>query len=128
MQITKSARHAVLVLLSACLLPATPLSFTVFTTPPPGVNSNGTIGFTYAGDMFVGSVYHSGLNSLYSTDLNGGNQQVFAPTVSIPGSPQRNILSPVRSAWAAFRRVTFTLGLPGASSTSRTMDRPQTHL
>ena len=64
---------------------ATSITFDVFTTPPAGVSSNGTIGFAFAGDMFVGTVYHSGSSILYSTDLNGGNQQVFAPGVSIPG-------------------------------------------
>jgi hypothetical protein len=39
---------------------------------------NNTIGFTYAGDKFVGSVYYGANNlQLYSTDLNGGNVQAF---------------------------------------------------
>ncbi len=69
----------------AAISSAASITLDVFTTTPAGVNSNGTIGFAFAGDMFVGTIYNSGLNTLYSTDLNGGNQQVFAPGVSIPG-------------------------------------------
>src|SRR4051794_31580342 len=37
-----------------------------------------TIGFTYAGDKFVGTVYTGPNNlQLYSTDLNGGSVQLF---------------------------------------------------
>jgi hypothetical protein len=37
-----------------------------------------TIGFTYAGDKFVGSVYFGANNNqLYSTNLTGGNVQMF---------------------------------------------------
>jgi hypothetical protein len=59
-----------------------------FTDPHP-LLSGGTIGFTYAGNKFVGSVQADGAgNVLYSTDLTGGNVQLFAPTVNIPsGSP-----------------------------------------
>jgi hypothetical protein len=60
------------------------LTLSVFTNPHPVV-SGGTIGFAYAGNKFVGSVQADGFNVLYSTDLTGGNVQVFAPTVSIPG-------------------------------------------
>jgi hypothetical protein len=39
---------------------------------------NNTIGFTYAGDKFVGSVYFGANNlQLYSTDLTGGTVQFF---------------------------------------------------
>ena len=63
-----------------------PVSFTTFTTPPPS-ETGGTIGFAYAGDKFVGSVQGDGFNILYSTDLVGGNRQVFAPTAFIaPGT------------------------------------------
>jgi hypothetical protein len=66
---------------------ALPLSPSIFTDPHPTL-SGGTIGFAFAGNKFVGSVQADGLNVLYSTDLVGGNVQVFAPTVSIPvGSP-----------------------------------------
>jgi hypothetical protein len=54
----------------------------VFTDPHP-VMTEGTIGFAYAGNKFVGSVQRDGTGALYSTDLNGGNVQVFAPTVSL---------------------------------------------
>jgi len=45
----------------------TPL--TSFTTPNlvPALNTRGAIGFTFAGNKFVGSVYSGG--QLYSTDL-----------------------------------------------------------
>src|SRR5215475_4549182 len=45
----------------------------------------GTIGFAFAGNKFVGSVQADGSHVLYQTDLNGGNVQLFAPTVTIPG-------------------------------------------
>lgn len=61
---------------------AAPLTFSVFTDPHPTM-SQGTIGFTYAGNKFVGSVQKDGTGALYSTDLNGGNVQVFAPSVSL---------------------------------------------
>jgi hypothetical protein len=59
---------------------------TVFTDPHP-VMIEGTIGFTYAGNKFVGSVLRDGTGALYSTDLTGGNVQVFAPGVSLLPSP-----------------------------------------
>ncbi len=47
---------------------------------------NATIGFTYAGDKFVGSVY-VGINNLqlYSTDLNGGSAQKFGAPLPTGG-------------------------------------------
>lgn len=57
----------------------------VFVNPHPVVSS-GTIGFTFAGTKFVGSVAGDGSGILYSTDLSGGNVQVFAPNVSLAGS------------------------------------------
>ncbi len=67
---------------------ATTVSFSVFADPHtnPGV-VGGTIGFTFAGDMFVGSVQRDGQNVLYATDLNGGNPRLFAPLVSISANP-----------------------------------------
>ena len=56
--------------------------FTVFTNPHP-VESGGSISIAYAGNKFVGSVQQDGTGALYSTDLNGGNVQLFAPTVSL---------------------------------------------
>jgi hypothetical protein len=65
---------------------STPAAVTlnVFTDPHPVV-SGGTIGFAYAGDKFVGSVQRDGTGVLYQTDLHGGNVQLFAPGVTIPG-------------------------------------------
>lgn len=47
------------------------------------LNNNDPIGFTYAGDKFVGSVYFgTNNNQLYQTDLTGGNVQKFGATIS----------------------------------------------
>ncbi len=51
------------------------ITLQTFTTPPAGA-TEGPIGFAYAGNKFVGSTYDS---HLYSTDLNGGNAQLFGP-------------------------------------------------
>jgi hypothetical protein len=56
------------------------VTFNIFTDPHPPM-TQGTVGFAYAGNKFVGSVLQNGTGSLYSTDLNGGNVQVFAPAV-----------------------------------------------
>ena len=96
------------VLIVGCLSIVQPdahaLTLNVFTNPHPTV-SGGTIGFAFAGDKFVGSVQADGLNVLYSTNLTGGNVQVFAPTVSIPGG------SPSSEHF-----VTSSLGLGGFPS------------
>ena len=48
------------------------------------LSNNATIGFSYAGDKFVGSVYFgTNNNQLYSTDLTGGGIQKFG--APIPG-------------------------------------------
>lgn len=48
------------------------------------LSNNATIGFAYAGDKFVGSVYFGpNNNQLYSTDLSGGNVQLFG--APLPG-------------------------------------------
>lgn len=48
------------------------------------LNNTSTIGFTYAGDKFVGSVYFGpNNNQLYQSDLNGKNLALFGPP--IPG-------------------------------------------
>jgi len=51
------------------------------------LGNTATIGFAYAGDKFVGSVYFgSNNNQLYSTDLNGGSVAKFgAPVASFSG-------------------------------------------
>jgi hypothetical protein len=97
-----------LALLGAALAgsPASALTLNTFTNPYTlsGLAPGGTIGFCYAGDMFVGSVYNSGTNILYSCDLNGGNLQHFASTVNIPGgNPEEHF-------------VTSSLGLGGFGS------------
>jgi len=67
------------------------LTLNVFTDPhvaatSAGFDGAGTIGFAFAGNKFVGTVQKDGTNVLYSTDLTGGNVQLFAPTVSLAGS------------------------------------------
>jgi len=62
---------------------AGPVTFTTFVTTSSldaVVGQSGVIGFAYAGDEFVGSLY-SGTNNLqlYSTNLTGGNVQVRCP-------------------------------------------------
>jgi len=47
------------------------------------LGNNATIGFAYAGDKFVGSVYFGANNNqLYSTNLLGGNVQMFGAPIS----------------------------------------------
>jgi hypothetical protein len=78
------------------------LTLSTFVNPHPPMCC-GTIGFSYIGDGFVGSVQTDGLGVLYRTDLNGGSVAVFAPTIAIPnnGSP------------ASEHFVTSSLGLGG---------------
>jgi hypothetical protein len=69
---------------------ASPLSFGDFVTSSSlnsTLGNNATIGFTYAGDKFVGSVYFgTNNNQLYSTDLTGANVQKFgAPIAGFSG-------------------------------------------
>ena len=50
------------------------------------VGQNNTIGFTYAGNKFVGSVYFGGNNlQLYSTDLTGGSVAKFGSPLPTGG-------------------------------------------
>jgi hypothetical protein len=63
--------------------PAFAITYAPFTTPP----SPGSVGFTYAGNKFVGSIAGNGTGLLYETDLFGGNVQVFAPTVNLANAP-----------------------------------------
>jgi hypothetical protein len=70
-----------------CFLASAPafcagIVFSVFTDPHP-VESGGSISISYAGNKFVGSVQQDGTGALYSTNLTGGNVQLFAPTVSL---------------------------------------------
>lgn len=47
------------------------------------LSNNATIGFAYAGDKFVGSVYFGANNNqLYSTNLTGGNVQKFGTPIA----------------------------------------------
>jgi hypothetical protein len=47
------------------------------------LSNNATIGFSYAGDKFVGSVYYGANNNqLYQTDLTGGNVRTFGSAIS----------------------------------------------
>jgi hypothetical protein len=53
---------------------------------------NSTIGFTYAGNKFVGSVYYGPNNAqLYSTNLTGGNVEQFG--TPIPGATGEVVLA-----------------------------------
>lgn len=51
------------------------------------LGQDNTIGFNYAGNEFVGSVYFGANNlQLYSTNLSGGNVQKFGDPLSVAGS------------------------------------------
>ncbi|MDQ2735941.1 MAG: hypothetical protein M3Y55_13360, partial [Pseudomonadota bacterium] len=89
MRFTLSTSAAVL---SAALwvAPAHALTFSDFVTGAAldaALGQNQTIGFTYAGNKFVGSVYFgTNNNQLYSTDLTGGSVQTFgAPIAGFSG-------------------------------------------
>jgi hypothetical protein len=66
------------------------VNLTVFTNPhqiltPPGWSAKpGTIGFCFAGDKFVGSVYTSGPDCLYECDLNGVPKPLSGVPYDIP--------------------------------------------
>ena len=81
-------------------------AYAVPVTFDPFVSSTGgsPIGFTYAGNKFVGSNYFN--NQLYQTDLNGGNLQAF-------GSPL-----PFSSGSVGEAYVSSSLGLGGFGSSS----------
>jgi hypothetical protein len=69
--------------------PAFAITYSVFTTTPaPGSTqpTPGSVGWTYAGNKFVGTIDGNGTGLLYSTDLSGGNVQLFAPTVNLSQS------------------------------------------
>ncbi len=73
---------------------AAPINFSTFTNPhPPMPVAAGTVGFTYAGNKFVGTVLGTGAGLIYSTNLTGGNVQVFAPTVSLTSSTQEHFVA-----------------------------------
>ncbi|HEY2865202.1 MAG TPA: PEP-CTERM sorting domain-containing protein [Casimicrobiaceae bacterium] len=85
MNILRAARVPVAVAAIAwATMAQSSLVLNVFTNPHP-VLGGGTIGFSYVGDGFVGSVQADGTgNVLYRTDLTGGSVSIFAPTVNIP--------------------------------------------
>jgi hypothetical protein len=64
----------------ALLARAQTLTLSKFADPntAPSLANRGAIGFTYAGNKFVGSVYSGG--QLYSTDLTGNNVMLFGPS------------------------------------------------
>ena len=79
---------AIKILVGACALaiatlgaPAHAITFTTFVDGSDltaTLNNHSTIGFAYAGDKFVGSVYFGASNNqLYSANLAGGNVQKF---------------------------------------------------
>ena len=68
------------------------VTFNIFTDPHPTL-SQGTVGFAYAGNKFVGSTLQNGTGSLYSTDLNGGNVQPFAPGVSLTSTTAEHFVA-----------------------------------
>ena len=48
---------------------ASAVTLSTFVSSPPG----SPVGFTYAGNKFVGTVLGDGTNILYQTDLSGGS-------------------------------------------------------
>lgn len=81
-----TSRTQVLVAIALALTSANPalaITYAPFTAPP----SPGSVGFTYAGNKFVGSIAGNGTGLLYQSDLLGGNVQIFAPTVNLANAP-----------------------------------------
>lgn len=68
--------------------PASAITFSTFVSGgdiAAVLGQNNTIGFAYAGDKFVGSVYFGANNGqLYATDLDGTNVRKFG--TPIPGA------------------------------------------
>ncbi|HMC17177.1 MAG TPA: PEP-CTERM sorting domain-containing protein [Albitalea sp.] len=77
----KSFAGACALAISALGAPAHAITFTTFVSGSDlsaTLANTSTIGFAYAGDKFVGSVYFGANNNqLYSTNLSGGNVQKF---------------------------------------------------
>jgi hypothetical protein len=97
---------AIVALLS---LPAHAIGYSDFVTQSAlssALSNSSTIGFAYAGNKFVGSVYFgSNNNQLYSTDLSGGNVQKFgAPIAGFLGENYVTASLGV-GAWGAQRDV-----------------------
>ncbi len=93
--LSRARRSALAALAGAALVAAVGgpaaagITFTTFVTSGQIAGVEGqsqTIGFNYAGNKFVGSVY-SGINNLqlYQTDLTGGNVQLFGSPLPTGG-------------------------------------------
>jgi hypothetical protein len=80
-----AALVGLLTLVSGGSASADTIGFSTFVTQAnifAAEGQNNTIGFTYAGNEFVGSVYFGGNNlQLYSTNLTGGNVQQFGSPI-----------------------------------------------
>jgi len=93
--IARSSAELVTAITLACLSPmaaAAGVSFTTFTSAADiflAEGQNNTIGITYAGNKFVGSVYFGANNlQLFQTDLAGNNASLFgAPMPTGGGEP-----------------------------------------
>ena len=82
----KSILGALCLALAAIASPAHAITFNTFVSGSDlntTLGNQATIGFAYAGDKFVGSVYDgTNNNQLYSTNLTGGNVTKFGAPVS----------------------------------------------
>jgi hypothetical protein len=82
------------VVLGLASLSAEAVTFSTFVTGPSisaAVGGNSTIGFAYAGNKFVGSVYFN--QQLYQTDLNGGSVAKFGAPVPAFGGGETYVTS-----------------------------------
>ena len=87
MKIRKVATMAAAATVFALASTASPaLTFSTFVSGgdlATALGNNATIGFSYAGDRFVGSVYFgTNNNQLYQTNLTGGNVQLFGSPIA----------------------------------------------
>ena len=79
----------------------------------PGLGQNNTIGFAYAGNKFVGSVYFGTNNrQLYATDLDGSNVRLFGAPIVSAGFGEMYVSSSIglggfvpRNVFAGFENV-----------------------
>ena len=79
---------------SLACVSAQAVTFTTFVTGPSitaAVGGDSTIGFAYAGNKFVGSVYFN--PQLYSTNLNGGSVTAFGAPVAAFGGGETYVSS-----------------------------------
>ena len=118
--------------LAASALPvsANILNFSTFVSGPSiaaVVGGNSTIGFAYAGNKFVGSVYFN--PQLYATDLNGGNVVKFGAPEPVFTGGETYVTSSLGIGGFGTRDVstsTPATRAPGASITSPTTVRRRT--